>query len=334
MKGVYVSNNKTNKINIVYNDEIKKKISEKITIVDPIVGRHNLEEHKGLLEDVEVIFSTWGMENFTVAEIKTYFPKLKEVYYAAGSVQFFAKNFIDLGINVYSAWQANAIPVAEYTFAQIVLASKGYFRASKMNKNFWLKSRSYCENFPGNYKSTVGIIGCGQIGSMVCEKLKTLDVNVLVFDPFITNERIAALHVKKAQTLEDLFEKSDVVSNHLANNPETVNMINYHAMSKMKETATFINTGRGAQVVEKDLLNVLKKSKYRTAVLDVTTKEPTMILGGLTRSKQVVLTPHIAGSMGNEVCRMAEYMVSEFSRVEAGEKPQYLVSAEMLKTMA
>ena len=73
--------------------------------------------------DVEVVFSTWGMPAMTEAEIRECFPALKAVFYGAGSVQNFARPFLNAGVRVYSAWQANAVPVVQYAFAQILLAT-------------------------------------------------------------------------------------------------------------------------------------------------------------------------------------------------------------------
>ena len=102
----------------------------------------------------------------------------------------------------------------------------------------------------------------------------------------------------------------------------------------MKPGAVFINTGRGAQVVEPDLCRVLQERPDIMAVLDVTWPEPPE-KGHLFYSlPNVVMTPHIAGSIGDEVCRMAKYMAEEFSRYLAGKSCRYEVTKEMLATMA
>lgn len=85
-------------------------------------------------KSTEYIFSTWGMPSLDEKEIAGYFPNLKCVFYAAGSVQYFAEPFLKSGIKVFSAWAANAVPVADYTAAQIVLALKGFFASSRLNK--------------------------------------------------------------------------------------------------------------------------------------------------------------------------------------------------------
>lgn len=98
--------------------------------------------------------------------------------------------------------------------------------------------------------------------------------------------------------------------------------------------AVYINTGRGAQVVEDDLIKVLKERKDLTAVLDVTTQEPLEDNSPLGALENCIITPHIAGSIGLEVQRMAEYMVDEFVRFKNGETCLYEVTLKMLETMA
>ncbi|MBZ0099356.1 MAG: hypothetical protein K8F30_09740, partial [Taibaiella sp.] len=105
-------------IDRVYTREITNRISEYAVIYSELIEKENLEEHKKYLEDVEVIFATWGMPALSEEDIGQYLPKLKAVFYAAGSVQYFAGSFLNKGITVISAGAANAVPVAEYTLAQ------------------------------------------------------------------------------------------------------------------------------------------------------------------------------------------------------------------------
>ena len=102
----------------------------------------------------------------------------------------------------------------------------------------------------------------------------------------------------------------------------------------MKPHAVFINTGRGAQVVEDDMIAALYDVPTRAAVLDVTWPEPPNADSPLYTMPNVFLTPHIAGSLGNEVHRMAEYMYEEYCSFDAGEPTRYSVSLKMLETMA
>lgn len=171
------------------------------------------------------------------------------------------------------------------------------------------------------------------IGSLVAKMLQQYSVKVLCFDPFLSEERASQLKVRKVD-LPTLFQESQTISNHLANNPQTVGMLHYGLFRLMKKNATFLNTGRGAQVVEADLVRALQEEQERTAVLDVTFPEPPEKGHPFYHMPNVFLTPHIAGSMNCEVVRMSEYMRDECFALMDGEKIRYQVTLEMLKTMA
>lgn len=285
-------------------------------------------------KSTEYVFSTWGMPAFTEEEIKRCLPSLKAVFYGAGTVQAFARPFLNCGVKVFSAWAANAVPVAEYTVAQIVLANKGFFSSSRIAKTGDRKAASQCfHSYPGNYNVKIGIIGAGMIGKLVIKMLKSYNLEVLVFDPFLPDEKAKELGVKKVD-LPVLFKECQVVSNHLANNEQTKGMLDGKLFESMLPLATFINTGRGAQVVEADLISTLKNRPDLTALLDVTFPEPPESDSEFYTLPNCILTPHIAGSAGNEVRRMGEYMKAEYKKFIQNEPCKYEVTLEMLKTMA
>lgn len=289
---------------------------------------------KGAFADVENVFSTWGMPSMTADEIAALLPSLKAVYYSAGTVQGFARPFLGRGIRVFSAWSANGVPVAEYAFAQIILSNKGYFRARRvMAEGGRDAGRDAIADYPGNYEVNAGLIGIGMIGAMVAERLRSTNLRVKAFDPFLPAERAAELGITLCP-LEELFATCQVVSNHLANNAQTRGMITGRHFRSMPRNATFINTGRGAQVVEDDLVAALRERPDLTAILDVTDPEPPVAGHPFYSLPNCILTPHIAGSSGNEVHRMAEYMLAEFRCVAAGGRPRYEVTMKMLETMA
>ena len=235
---------------------------------------------------------------------------------------------------MFSAWAANAIPVAEYAVSQIILANKGFFGLSRLMAQERLDDahRIMGEYF-GNFRAKVGLIGCGMIGSLVAEMLKGYDLEVLAFDPFLSEARAKELQVTRC-SLDELFASCRVVSNHLANNRETQGMLQYRHFISMPPRATFLNTGRGAQVVEDDLVQALTERPDLTAVLDVTNPEPPVPSHPFYSLPNCFLTPHIAGSLGGEVVRMAEYMVREYENYTAGKPNQYEVTLKMLETMA
>ncbi len=333
MKAIYLSD-QPNRLLTVYDEKSRTRLQSVLQIGDKIYSKEDVINGENELSDVEIAFSTWGMPIVTEEEIRAHFPNLNCLFYAAGSVQGFARPFLSCGVKVFSAWAANAVPVAEMTVAQIVLANKGYFLTSRLYREHGNKmAMDAFKKCRGNYGETVGIIGAGMIGKLVIEMLKAYNLNVLVFDPFLSDEKADELGIKKC-SLDELFESSFVVSNHLANNSQTQGILNYALFSKMRENAVFINTGRGAQVIEDDLVRVLRERPDLTALLDVTHPEPPAKDHPFYTLENCLLTPHIAGSAGDEVARMGSYMVRECESYLAGENCAYEVTAKMLETMA
>lgn len=318
----------------VYTQETLQKLQETAGLDCELYSKQEILDNPVKFQNTEYIFSTWGMPQFTEEEIKTYLPSLKCVFYGAGSVQHFARPFLNCGVKVFSAWAANGVPVAEYTVAQIVLANKGFYANMRIAKTGDRAAavESY-RHYPGNYEVRIGIIGAGMIGKMVIERLKGYRFEVVTFDPFLPDALAEKIGVKKV-SLDELFATCNVVSNHLANNEATKGMLRGTHFEKMLPYATFINTGRGAQIVESEMLAVLKNRPDLTAVLDVTWPEPPVEGSDFYKLDNCILTSHIAGSIGNEVHRMSEYMLEEYIRYADNQETKYEVSFKMLETMA
>jgi phosphoglycerate dehydrogenase-like enzyme len=281
------------------------------------------------------IFCTWGMERFTEQELELALPALQAVLYAAGSVQDFARPFINKGIRIFSAWAANAVPVAEFTVAQIILANKGYFPLIQIYKKLgYGQAIQLAERYQGNYKTKVGILGSGMIGRQVIGLLKAYDLKLLVFDPFLKEEKAKELGVEKA-SLETVFSTCRVISNHLALNEKTKGMLDYALFSKMQSYTTFINTARGRIVEEEGLKKALKEDPTRYALLDVTDPvEPRDTSDELFTFENILVTPHRAGAYMEEIGRLGSYMVEEYQALLEKKELRYEVTASMLETMA
>ena len=316
----------------VYTHDVLKKLSE-YGELSPIINKNNIEEYRDFLKGCEIAFSTWGMPQFTKEEIAEYMPDLKAVFYSAGTVQYFARPFLESGIKIYSAFAANAVPVAEYTVAQITLAAKGFFQAAKYYRVLTRYSRSFAQSSTGCFGCKVGLIGLGAIGKMVAEKLKDFDIEVYACDPFISEKTAKELGVTMVD-METIFSECDIISNHLADKPELENIFNAKLFKKMKKHSTFINTGRGAQVAEYSLALSLLLHPSRTFVADVLKKENFPYINPLFWVPNAILTPHIAGSIGNEPQRMAYYMMEEMESFLSSSPTRYEVTLEALERMA
>ena len=215
----------------------------------------------GKAADADALFATWGMPALSEDELARALPRLRAVFYAAGSVQAFARPLLARGVEVFSAWGENAVPVAEVAVSQILLANKGFFRFRFGPKDPVASDaeRRAAASYPGNLGCRVGLLGAGgRIGSLVARALRAHRVEVLGYDPFLSDARAKELGVRKAG-LEEIFETCQTVSNHLADNPATRGLLGYGLFSRMLPTATFLNTGRGAQVVEADLARALRE---------------------------------------------------------------------------
>jgi phosphoglycerate dehydrogenase-like enzyme len=314
----------------VYAPACRERIRQLCRVNPVTVTAANLEEQLPALGNLEVIFSTWGMLPLGREQLAR-LPNLKALFYAAGSVKSFAGPFLERGVLVVSGWGANAVPVAEFTCAQILLANKGYFR----NVRAAASPRTLAGAFrgAGNYGETVALLGAGMIGKKVCEMLQTYRLKVLVFDAFLSAEYCARLGAEKV-SLAEAFRRGLAVSNHLADVPATRGLLRREHFESMRPNAVFINTARGAIVVEADLIAVLRARPDLTALLDVTDPEPPPPDSGFYGLPNVLLSTHIAGSMGDEVVRMADTMIEEFAAWREGRPLRYAVTAKMLETMA
>lgn len=333
MKAIFLTNNKGN-IDYVYGEKNISKIASLVDLDTTVYCEEDIIANTEAFKDVEYIFSTWGMPGGGEIKLTEYLPSLKVLFYGAGSIRYFAQEYFDKGVKITSAFAANAIPVAEFTVGQILLADKGFFHSSMLAKaGDYQAANKIAGMHSGNYDAKIGIIGVGMIGRKVIELLKPYRLDVLVYDVFLSDEGAQALGVEKC-SLDRIFSECDIVSNHLANVPQTVGILRGEHFAKMKENATFINTGRGAQIVEDEMLEVLAKRPDICALLDVTVEEPPKPDSDFFKLPNIVLTPHIAGSMSNEVRRMAELMVSELERYLNGEELEYEITPEKLAKMA
>lgn len=336
MKGCFVCK-EGGRISYVYREEQAAEIKKLIELPDSVITEKNFRQYAAFLREVEVIFCTWDMVEFTKEEIQEYFPNLKVIFYAAASVQYFARPFLELGVRVLTCHHIMAVPVAQFTVASIIFGNKGSLLALRRyaSAGYRAGNRLTSEVYPGTYRTKVGILGAGSIGGLVVQMLRDCNVEVMVYDPFLSEERKKALGIWQTYSLEEIFESCQTISCHIANNTQTVGMLNYSLFSRMKDNACFLNTGRGAQVVEADLIRALKEKPMRTAILDVTDPEPVAPDSELLRMENVFLFPHIAGSSKQEVLMFSDFMIEQLKHYQRGEPfDQCEVTLPMLRTMA
>ncbi|MBR7127346.1 MAG: hydroxyacid dehydrogenase [Lentisphaeria bacterium] len=318
LKAAFLNNGGEASINYVYTEEQKNKIAEMTDFTNGVFSIDDLRN--GKLQDIEVIFSTWGIPPLTAQDVQK-MPKLQAIFYAAGATDSFARGCFANNVKVFSAWLANAIPVAEFCVAQILLSFKGFFRYARTLNNREMWSNQMVG--PGCYGETIALIGAGAISTKIQELLKPYNINIIVVPSRKENRTVS---------LEEAFSKALIVSNHLPDRDDNIGVLDYELFASMRHGATFINTGRGRQVNEADLIQVMRERTDLTALLDVTCPEPPEADSELYTIPNIFLTPHMAGSMNDEVHRMADYMIEEFQRFVNKEELKYQVSEKMLLT--
>jgi phosphoglycerate dehydrogenase-like enzyme len=283
------------------------------------------------LGEAEVLLGTWGLPLMD-AEFFDRAPRLRAVFYAAGSVRgFVTPEAWDRGIRVVSAWEANAMPVAEYTVAAILFSLKwGWRFAAAMRGAISMPER---QEAPGGYGSSVGLVSLGAVGRLVARRLRASDLRILAWDPTVQARDAWPLGIELVG-LEELFERCDVVSLHTPLLPETRGSITGAHLASMKHGATLINTARGAVVREPEMIEVLCRRPDLQAVLDVTDPEPPDPESPLRSLPNVILTPLIAGPIGAERRRLGALVVRELRRYLRGQPLRWEITADRVTTMA
>jgi phosphoglycerate dehydrogenase-like enzyme len=327
-KALYILD--ANSFERIYGPDTQAEIAGLVDLVAPPQTRHVATENPALLADVEIVFSGWGGPKIDTAFLAAA-PHLRAFFYGAGATGgMIAPEAYTRGLIVTSAAHANAIPVAEYTVGAICLALKQVFRLQReLHATGTYRRTTDTDHLAGAYGSTVGLISLGAIGRIVIPRLRAAlpDVQILAHDPFVTPEGAEALGVELV-ALDDLFTRAHVVSLHTPWLPETERLIRGSHFAAMKPGATFLNTARGAVVAEDEMLVVMAQRPDLTALLDVTHPEPPAPGSPLYTLPNVFLTPHIAGSVGDECRRMGRYMLEELRRYLSGQPLRYQIRPE------
>lgn len=285
---------------------------------------------------VDALVVSWGAPRLDAALLDT-LPALRLVAHGAGTVkQIVTPAVFARGITVTSAAAANAVPVAEFTFAAILMCGKDVFAARDRVRRDrgWRPGSSTFDFRPaiGNRKRTIGVIGASMIGRLVIERLRSIECTVLVADPYLDEADATALGVTKVE-LDELCERSDIVTVHAPELPSTRHMLAAPQLAMMRDGAWVVNTARGS-LIDTSALEAELTTGRLNAFIDTPDPEPLPAESPLYDLPNVVLTPHLAGSSGNEIARLGALAVTEVERFAAGLDPLYPVHFGDLERIA
>lgn len=288
-----------------------------------------------LVAEVEVVIGSWGCAPIST-EVLARLPRLGLVAYAAGTVRpVVTEDLWVRGVAVSSAAQANAVPVAELTFAAIIMIAKDVFRIRDGHREGrgkgWVVGQGPAGPV-GTRGLRIGIVGASRIGRLVIERLATLEVEVAVADPMLTADAARELGVAPMD-LDELFSWANIVSLHAPELPATERMVGATRLAAMADGAWLINTARGS-LVDTPALEAACAEGRICAFIDTADPEPFSPTSPLYDCPNVVLTPHIAGSLGNETARMGDLAIDEVERWLRGEPLRHEVRPTDMETMA
>lgn len=283
-----------------------------------------------LLPEADACITSWGVDRLDEDVIDAA-PRLQAMAHMGSSVKRFVSDALwERDIHVTSAGAALAIDVAETTLGLMIVGMKRvwplarHVRDGGWRETEWWPSREL-------FRKEVGIVGASNVGRHVIQLLESFAVDVLLYDPFVSEDEAVAMGVEKV-SLEDLLRRADVVSLHAPAKLETVHMLNQERLALMKDEALLINTARGALIDEPALIRELEKGRF-FAFLDVTDPEPPAADSPLRHLENVVVTPHSAGCI-EDCSRMGEMAVEELRRYFAGEPAVYQITRDMLHRVA
>lgn len=302
-------------------------------VVCPAEGDLTDPRASAALAGADVLLSGWGTTT-RGRPLLGLAPELGALIHSAGTVRPLVDESVFVrGVAISSQADNNARPVAEYTLAMILLAGKGVFESQRVYRD----RRAAVDQhallaYRGNHGLRVGVIGASRIGRRVLGLLAPFDVEPLLHDPY-ADEREAASLGARLVSLDELMASCAVVSLHAPLLAATRGMITARHLALLPDGATFINTARGALVDQDALVGEL--AAYRIdAVLDVTDPEVVDAASPLWQLPNVVLTPHVAGSAGNEISRLGEGAVAEVERFVNGRPLAHPVGRDQFDAMA
>ena len=226
-------------------------------------------------------------------------------------------------IPVVVARGANAVAVAEYVFAYLFHVCRHLPDVDLSVRNGeWNRSFGGIEL----HGQTLGLVGLGDIGQRIAFRALSFGMHVMAYDPWQLSTHMAVMDMNVILTdLNDVLERSDFVSVHVPLTPKTRNLMDSHALSRMKRGAYLINTSRGGIVDEDALLSAIQQGTLSGAALDVRSQEPSLKTDKLLDESRILLTPHISGLTREAGVRTATTVAQDVLRVLRGQSPMAAV---------
>ena len=320
-------------LQLVFSEATIERLKSLYNVTFNNKGRdYTSEEIANQIKDFEGLITGYGCPTLRESVFESA-DRLKIIAHAAGSVKRLLPEdivqhyIIPKGIYVCNANKAIAYNVAEATIGLLIMAAHRFIdhAISIREKTGW-RDPEIPLNTPTLNGSTVGIVSASTVGREVIRLLQPFDVKVLLYDPYLSDWEAGRLNVEKT-TLEDLFKRSNFVSVHTPVTEETVHMIGKRHLKLLRDDAVLLNTSRGKIIDHEALLSECRTGRIM-AVLDVTDPEPLPPDSPFRKLKNVIVTPHIAGSGHYGRFKIGEMTLQALEDYFAGKKVENAVNLE------
>ncbi len=288
-----------------------------------------VEQQAGQLEDAVAIIPLTGR---VPGEVVRWCPNLRLIQtLSAGTDTLDVKGLGEMGIRTANNGGGNAVAVAEHAIALMIsVYRKLRLQFESVRAREWAGDireawRGQVHELTGK---TVGIVGLGHIGQAVARRLRGWECELVYYDVVDHSDELERELEIRRVSLDELLRDSDVVTLHVPHTGRTTGMIGAPELSKMKDTAVLINTGRGPVIDESALADAISRGEIAGAGLDVLEEEPTPTDNPLLDMDRVVVTPHLAGNSVEAYEKSRVFALANAARVIRGEEPQSIVLPE------
>lgn len=314
-------------IKVLIADKINDKGIEELEEIAEVVVNPTITKEE-LLKEIKV---------FDAIVVRSRTKITKDVIEAASRLKIIARAGVGVdnvdvesathrGIMVVNAPESTSITVAEHTMGLIMALARNISKADKsVKEGLWEKSKFMGRELAGK---TLGIVGMGRIGTQVVVRSKAFAMDIMVYDPYITDEAASELGVQVVD-LDTLLRNADIITIHVPLTTETKHLIAAPQLEMMKEDALIINCARGGIIKEDDLYHALKTGQIGGAGLDVFEKEPPTD-SPLLKLDNVVFTPHIGASTVEAQRDAAIIVAKEIKKVFSGESPRNVINMPVM----
>ncbi|MGF1596925.1 MAG: C-terminal binding protein [Acidimicrobiales bacterium] len=320
--------------------DVEDRYRRQLTVFGDLADLHEVQATtaEALIEgarDADAIMTTWGVR--ITREVIEGLERCVTIGLASVGVDMVdVEAATEHGIIVTNAPDAFIEEVADHTLLLVLAAWRRFRRIDAMarTEGEWHRSRPLLNRFPPLRGQTLGLVAFGNVATLVARRARAFGIRVIAHDPYVSSLRMVAEDVEPILTLDELLERSDIVSVHSALNAETRHLIGAEQLDRMKETAILVNTSRGGTVDGTALATAIATGSIAGAALDVLEEEPPDLDDALFALEDVIITSHVASASSMMRAASETRAAREIALVLRGRWPMACVNPTVLPRVA